>query len=384
MSGGRALRRAGTLTGVVLSAASLTACAGPSIHRDVSRVQDLSRVEHLTQLVELEVDPVAAEDAQRLLAGTLDADTAVRVALLNNRELRATLRELGVARGHLMQAGVLPNPVVELEILPERNSQLELRVEWDITSAVLAPRRARAAVPELSAARYRVAGAVVDLGYSVREAHFAAQASEERLLIAQRSLDAFAAARDTARSLHGAGNISTLDRSVQEAAYETARVTVAEMELERLERREALHRLLGLHGDATTWTLAGELPAAPETLALEGVTEARALSASLELLAQRANLEALARRTGLSRAEGWLPDVTVDVHAEQDGNTYEIGGGARVTLPVFDQRRGATAALRGAVRRAMERYHASAVDLRSALRDAARGPSRGRIPPSRG
>ena len=110
MSGWQSSARLSGLVSVVLGAASLTACAGPSIHSDVTRVQDLSRVEHLTQLVELEVDPVAAEDAQRLLAGTLDADTAVRVALLNNRELRATLRELGVARGHLMQAGVLPNP----------------------------------------------------------------------------------------------------------------------------------------------------------------------------------------------------------------------------------------------------------------------------------
>ena len=99
MSGWQSSARLSGLVSVVLGAASLTACAGPSIHSDVTRVQDLSRVEHLTQLVELEVDPVAAEDAQRLLAGTLDADTAVRVALLNNRELRATLRELGVARG---------------------------------------------------------------------------------------------------------------------------------------------------------------------------------------------------------------------------------------------------------------------------------------------
>jgi len=194
--------------------------------------------------------------------------------------------------------------------------------------------------------------------------------SEERLGVAQRSLDAFAAARDTARALHGAGNVSTLDLSVQEAAYETARITVAEIELERLDRREHLHRLLGLHGDATEWALASELPAAPEALSLEGITETRAITASLDLAAQRSNLDALARRVGLSQAEGWLPDITVDAHAEQDGNSYEVGGGARVTLPVLDQRRGATAAYGAQFDAALERYHASAIDLRSALRDA--------------
>ena len=211
---------------------------------------------------------------------------------------------------------------------------------------------------------------MLETGYAVRAAFYAAQASEERLAAAQQALDAFAAARDAARALHAAGNLRALDLSVQEAAYETARVTVAEIELERLDRREHLHRLLGLHGDATEWTLAEGLPPAPEALSLEAMTETRALAASLDLVAQRANLQALARRVGLSRAEGWLPDVTVDAHAEQDGNSIEVGGGARVTLPIFDQRRGATAAYGAQFDAALERYYASAVDLRSALREA--------------
>jgi len=60
----------------------------------------------------------------------------------------------------------------------------------------------------------------------------------------------------------------------------------------------------------------------------------------------------------------------VDAHGEQDGNSVEIGGGARVTLPIFDQRRGATAAYGAQFDAALERYYASAVDLRSGLREA--------------
>jgi len=349
----------------------LLGCATTSYSSDFRRVHELSRAPVPTRLADEEVEEA---DPSAALTAPLTVEASVALAFQRNRHLRASLRELGVARGWLAQAGTLPNPAVEFDIRYQTDRaqpiQGDLQLEFGLTRAIMATQRAGVARAELATAQARVAGTTLDLGYSVREAWYAAQASEERLLIAQRSLDAFAAARDMARSLHGAGNLSALDRSVQEAAYETARVTVAEMELERLDRREALHRLLGLHGDATTWTLAGELPPAPEALALEGVTEARALSASLELLAQRANLEALARRVGLSRAEGWTPDVTVDVHAEQDGNSYEIGGGARVTLPVFDQRRGATAAYGAQFDAAMERYHASAVDLRSALRDA--------------
>lgn len=363
----------------LLFAVSLSACAGPSIRSDVARVSDLSRVEHLARVAELEVDPVAADDARRLLSGTLDADTAVRVALLNNRELRATLRELGVARGHLMQAGVLPNPVVEVEIMPERNSRLELRVEWDITSAVLAPRRARAAEPELDAARYRVASAVVDLGYRVRVAFYGVQAAQQRLAIAQRMLDAHAAGRDAARAIFEAGNSSELDLASQEVAYERARITVAQLELDAATAREALQRLLGAYGEDTAWAVAGELQDVPAEVSLPNDLETRTLQASLELQETRARLEGLARRTGVARVAGWLPDVAVDVHAlngnpEDDAlggsRGWRFGGGLSVGVPLFDQQRGATRALEAEFDALMERYYGMAVDLRSAAREA--------------
>ncbi len=357
----------------LLLALFLGGCATTSYSADLRRVASLSRASIPRRLAN---EPVDDGDPATQSAPTapLTAESAVALALRNNRHLRASLRELGVPRGWLAQAGTLPNPAVEFDLRYQTDRaqplQGDLRIEFGLSRAILTSQRVGVARAELEAAQSRVAGSVLDLGYTVRAAWYAAASSEERLGVAQRSLDAFAAARDTARALHRAGNVSTLDLSVQEAAYETARITVAEMELERLDRREHLHRLLGLHGDATEWTLASEIPAAPEALSLDGITETRALTASLDLAAQRSNLEALARRVGLSQAEGWLPDITVDAHAEQDGNSYEFGGGARVTLPVFDQRRGATAAYGAQFDAALERYHASAVDLRSALRDA--------------
>jgi hypothetical protein len=45
--------------------------------------------------------------------------------------------------------------------------------------------------------------------------------------------------------------------------------------------------------------------------------EARSLRASFALAEMRFRLEALARQASLTRTEGWLPDVAVDVHALQ-------------------------------------------------------------------
>ena len=60
-----------------------------------------------------ELDAQVAQDVHALLQNPLTADTAVQVALLNNRELQAIYSELGVAQADLVQAGLLANPVFD-------------------------------------------------------------------------------------------------------------------------------------------------------------------------------------------------------------------------------------------------------------------------------
>ncbi|MEZ4326499.1 MAG: TolC family protein [Polyangiales bacterium] len=359
-------------------ALALVGCTRPSMSPDVARVRELTGVQRLAAVADVEVDPVASEEAHRMLGEPLTADAAVRVALLNNRELRATLRELGVARGRLMQAGVLPNPTVEVELQPERNSRFELRVEYDLTSAILAPRRARAAAPELTAARFHAAGAVVALGYHVRVAFYRVQASEQQLALAQRMLDTHAAGRDAARAMYAAGNVPELNVASMEVAYERARITVAELELAVASAREALHRLLGAHGADTAWELTGELPPVPEATSIPTAVEQDVIEASLDLRETRERLEGLARRAGVARTAGWLPDIAVDLHAlngnpEDDpmgSSGWRFGGGVSVGVPLFDQQRGTTRALQAEFDALLERFYGQAVDLRSAAREA--------------
>ena len=356
--------------------AALAACT--SIHPDLRYVEDATHVR--TADVATDVDPSVPREAKDLLAKPLDADAAVRIALLDNRELRATLREMGVARGQLVQASVLPNPVVEVEALPERTSNFELRAEYDVTGLVLAPIRARAAAPELDAARYRAAAAVVDTGFHARAAYFRALAAREKLALANRSLDALAAARDAADALFRAGNVSELDFATQDAAYQEARASTAEMELAAADAREALVRALGLHGVDTTFSFAKSQPSVPESLAAADDLETRVLRASFDLKARKSHLEALGRQAGLSRAEGWLPDVAADVHAlqgERDPTTgavtssaWAVSGGVRLSVPIFDRKQGTSAVLDSEVGAGLERYVGAAADLRSRTRAA--------------
>jgi outer membrane protein TolC len=306
----------------------------------------------------------------------------VRIALLNNRDLRAALREVGIARGNLVQAGTLPNPEIEVDVTPPQgaleHTRLELSVEVDLTSAILAPLRERAARGEHEASRYRSAGTVVELGYLVRAAFYALQASQQRVAIANRALDAFAAARDAGRALFEAGNVPELDVATQEAGYEAARITAAQIEIELLDRRERLQRLLGLSGAETTWKVADAIPKAPDALTTPPRAETKALAASLELAELRSRLDAAADRAGLARTEGWMPDVSVGVHGERElgassernEEAWQVGARLRLTLPLFDRQQGAAAAREAEFDSLLERYHGRAVDIRSALRES--------------
>ena len=115
-------------------------------------------------------------------------------------------------------------------------------------------------------------------------------------------------------------------------------------------------------------------------LELPDALERRALEASLELAALRRRLEAAARRAGVARTEGWLPDLSVDLHIlrgqpdEPVGTPSDpalrFGGGLTVSIPLFDRQQGRVQAFEAEGRALLERYFGLAVDVRSSAREA--------------
>lgn len=354
----------------------LSGCASSAQRTDLARIRSLTDLPIASDLgaVDGEIEP----EVEELLGKSLDVETAVHVAILNNRALRATLRELGIERGMLIDARSVPNPRVEVDLLPERNTELELRVEYEISELILAPLRAKVARFELDEARYHAAAEVVSLGYQVRAAYRKMQAARERLAVAQRRLDVLAAARDAAVALGQAGSVNELESASQIVSYERARVGVANLELELATRREALQRLLGLHGEHAGWELGEPLPAIPDDVPTMASLETEAVEHSFELAAGRSRLEAMAHRTGLERTEGWLPEIAVDYHAligdptampnSGDGR-WQSGAGISVGVPLFNQNRGKTRAAEAEFDGQFERYIGTSIDVRSAARE---------------
>ena len=141
------IRRSAVLLALACSGA-LPGCVSSSIEGDLTTVRELAHAEALPALPEDSVAAAPDADSRKLLSGPLDVETAVRVALRENRELRAELRELGVARAALAQAVAIANPVVGAELPADRDADLELQVEYRISSLLKGP-RADAASAEL-------------------------------------------------------------------------------------------------------------------------------------------------------------------------------------------------------------------------------------------
>jgi len=91
----------------------LAGCASLSGDGGLKPVQQAAE-QHLgktVQVLKSEADQNAVGDrVGELLAKPLSADSAVQIALLNNRGLQASFQELGIAEAELVQASRLPNP----------------------------------------------------------------------------------------------------------------------------------------------------------------------------------------------------------------------------------------------------------------------------------
>jgi outer membrane protein TolC len=116
-----------------------------------------------------------SREADSILSAPLTADSAVRLALLNNKDLQASFEDLGMARGDLLRALRLPNPSAEGGLLYEESGgspDVELSLSQDLSELILLPIRSGAAQAEFASVKLEIAGRAMDLILEVRKAFY--------------------------------------------------------------------------------------------------------------------------------------------------------------------------------------------------------------------
>jgi len=309
-----------------------------------------------------------------LLGEELTLDAAVRVALLNNRKLRATYERLGVAQADLVQAGLLPNPFIHAGLrLPVTTpgASAELSLTQDLITAIQIPMRKRVSGAALEAAKLEVAQSAIDLIAEVKTAFYTLQGAQQMLELRETIAKAAGVAGETAKRQRAAGNITDLELASEQAGFAEAKLELAHAEAEVLTNREELNNSLGLWGVHTAWKIAPRLPDVPsDKIPLKGL-ERLAITQRLDLAAARQQTAVGASALGLTRLQALFPagDIAADAEREPDGG-WGLGPAIELPLLIFDQGQAAVARSSAELRESSELYAALAVQVRSEVRKA--------------
>lgn len=308
----------------------------------------------------------ASAEARALLAQPLTLDSALRVALLQNRRLAAYAEELGVARAELTGATV---PALELAA-DYHLGTFEVDALTDVLALLELPTRRAGAQAGLARVRAATVGHAVRLATEVELAFGELQAALAKVELQQQYFEAADAAALVHERAQASGGSTELAVARQHEQRETARLMLGRAQLEVLVAKERLGRALGISAVEGEWTVAPTPPSLPTAAPALDDLEREAVAASTELAMGRASANERARRAGLSGLRRFLPGLYLGAVAEYHDDGWAAGPAARLVLPLGGGPVATARRDQAHLRQAQHELYATAVELRSMARAA--------------
>ncbi|MBM4258544.1 MAG: TolC family protein [Deltaproteobacteria bacterium] len=363
--------------GLVILMTGLQGCATVAVdpHAGFPQVAQLVNdrgAPELTWTPGVEESPPRLDAISSRLAEGLTEEEAVRIALLNNRELQALYARLGIAHADLVQASLLHNPVIGVTSgFPIAGGIVDLGfgLAMDLIDFLYTPLRKRVATARFEEAKLRVAADVLDAVWRTQTAFYTHQANEQALEMRRQVAAATAASFNLAQRLREAGNLRELDVATEQALAEEAKADLRFAEIATRDSRERLNLLMGLSGEhALLWTVTPARLLDPREAATNADLEARAMKQSLDLAAADQLIVAAAENVRLDRASALFPEVVVGGKGERDGREWEPGPTFILPLPLFDRGQARIARAQAELRQARELRTALAVRIAAIAR----------------
>ena len=333
-----------------------------------------------------DVDWAKSRMAQ-LLRRPLTIDSAVEIALLNNRGLQSAFNRLGVAEAIMAREKLPPNPTFSFSRLAgSLGSEVEGAIVTNILALATWPARAEIAEDRFRAAQFEAAAETLRLGYEARRAYFRAVGAREianSIGEVNRSTQAVAA---LARRLGETGAASRLDQAKDQLSSAETATRLASARLQASNERERLIRVLGLWGMEVNFVLPNALPPPPARPRSLPYLEQDAIDRRIELRTAHAELSALAKTLGLIEAtrfinlfelSGGYKVKTESLPNPESGLTETTrfrfsGGAAAIQIPIFDFGETKVRQAEQSWLEAVNRLTKKAVDVRSQARQTYR------------
>ncbi|MGE0238873.1 MAG: TolC family protein [Parvibaculaceae bacterium] len=326
-----------------------------------------------------EDDAAAAKArARQILTGKLTADSAVQVALLNNRGLQAEYNDLGLSEAAFVEAGLPPNPIISLErVVTTGELEIERRIVADLLSLATLPKRREIARTQFEAAKERAIEATFRTAAETRRAYYRAIAARQTVTFLERARLSADAAADLTRKLGETGASNKLEQARASAFYAEISNELARARLQAGTEREALTRMLGLWGNDINYKLPAELPPLRGIRSAQQV-EVDAVRKRVDLIAARLELDAMAKSLGLTQSTRFISMLDGGLisnyeRAKEDGETeraHPKGFELEVQIPIFDFGETKVRRARETYMQAVNRLLEKAVNVRSEARAA--------------
>lgn len=366
---------------LLIAALGLSGCAAFSPDGGMTDVSDLtSRTINKDVAFVRSAEGAAAVDARvrQLLSRTLSVDSAVQIALLNNKGLQAAYNELALAETDLVEQSLPPNPVFAVSrITGNGASEIERQVVGDILALATLPFRSDIARDRFRGAQLRAALATLRLAADVRRAYIRTVAANEMVGLLT---DAKATAESTAQlalKLGETGSLNKLDQAREQVFYAETTADLATARQAAASARERLARLMGLWDEGLDFRLPDQLPPLPRRPLALPTIEVDAVTHRLDLQIARLELAALAKALNLTEATRFvtlfdLAGISRRTRDPEGPPFSERGFDVQFQIPIFD---GGEVRVRQAAETynfAFNRLTERAVNVRSEARDAYR------------
>lgn len=348
----------------------LAGCASFSPDGGMNRVNSLTR-ERIGHAVERTAPGASSPRVAELLSRPLDADTAVQVALLNNRRLQVALAELGIAEADLVQAGRLRNPGISFgRISGGGDTEIERSVMLDLGGLLTMPLRRAIEQQRFQGAQLQAALQVVRTAADTRRAWYQAVAAGQSLaFLAQAELAAQASA-ELGQRMASVGNWSRLDEAREQVFHAEVAAQLTRARHQVTATRERLARLMGLSGEQMGYRLPDRLPDLPAQLQPPQEVERRALAQRLDVQVARLETEFSARALGLTRATRFVNVLELGYqNSSESGAPRADGYEVELSLPLFDWGTARVRRAEATYMRALQRTADIAVQARSEVRE---------------
>jgi len=331
-----------------------------------------------------QADKVNAEVKALLKRKTVDADTAVQIALLNNKGLQAAYADLGDASADAWQATLFLNPTVSIGTTGIGTPELQAykAIEGLVTTNILAlltrDKNIAVADARFRQAQLNAALSTLQLAAETRRAWIEAVAAWETVGQFSQAQAAADASSELAAKLGETGAMGKGNQAREHVFNAELAGQAAEARLAARLAKENLTRLMGLWGADVDYQVPNRLPNLPKTLARKDSIEAEALKRRVDLQIAQLDLEAVAKSYQLTEATRYVTDLELVAGAETEREREDHDTDVETTaqfelefvIPIFDAGSARMRKAELAHMRAANLLAEKAVNIRSEARSA--------------